>query len=188
MKLLLHTCCGPCFLMPYDSLKDDHDISVYYYNPNINTKEEYKRRQSVAKDHIESKDVPFIEVEYDQLEYNEAVASDTSRPHRCKSCYRLRLKKAALYAKRHGFDAFTTTLLVSPYQFHDELNDIGVSVGKTMGVDFLYRDFRPFYKDCVTISRDLGMYRQNYCGCRFSLLEKEEETAKKAQLGKMIGR
>jgi len=188
MKLLLHTCCGPCLLMPYDGLKGGYDISVFYYNPNIDTKDEYEKRLAVAKNHAEVNNIQFVEVEYDPVEYSEAVASDASKPNRCIACYGLRLKKAALNAKRNGFDAFTTTLLGSPYQYHDELNAVGANVSKIMGIDFLYRDFRPLYQDGVRVSKELGMHRQNYCGCRYSLIERDEERAKKANLGKMIGR
>jgi len=188
MKLLLHTCCGPCLLMPYDELKEGHDISVYYYNPNIDTKDEYEKRLAVAKDYVEANNIPFTVVDYDPIEYDEAIASETSKPNMCIACYELRLKKAALFAKINGFDAFSTTLLISPYQHHDELNDVGENVSKIMGIDFLYRDFRPLYQESVRISRELGIYRQNYCGCRDSKMEREEKRAKKANLRKMIER
>ena len=188
MRLLLHTCCGPCLLMPHDELKEGHDISVYYCNPNIDTKEEYEKRLAVVKDYVEANNIPFMAAEYDPNEYGEAVASDRSKPNRCVACYELRLKKAAHFAKGNGFDAFSTTLLISPYQHHYELSDVGENVSKTTGIDFLYWDFRPLYQESVRISGELGIYRQNYCGCYDSKMEREEKRAKKANLRKMIER
>lgn len=177
MKLLLHTCCGLCLLMPYDRLKADHRVAVYYYNPNIDPADEYRKRRDVASNYCRSEGVEFIEDSYDQSEYEAATASDKTKPNRCRACFRLRLGKAAAFAGENGFIAFSTTLLVSPYQPHDDLRSVGEEVADVSGVDFLYRDFRPLYGESVRFSRALGMYRQNYCGCSFSKEEREAEKA-----------
>lgn len=175
MKLLLHTCCGPCLLIPYDRLKADHRVAVYYYNPNIDPVSEYRKRLDVASNYCRSEGVEFIEASYDQSEYEEASASDKTKPNRCRACFRLRLGKTAAFAEENGFIAFSTTLLVSPYQLHDDLRSVGEEVADESGIDFLYRDFRPLYDESVKLSRALAMYRQNYCGCSFGKDEREAE-------------
>ena len=171
MKVLLHVCCGPCALYPLKVLREEGcEVHGYFFNPNIHPYAEYRRRQETLAAYAESEGWPVIHArEYPVEEYFRMVAYRESE--RCRFCYRLRLAKAAGVAKHGGFDAFTTTLLGSPFQKHGLLRETGEAVAAEYGIPFLYRDFRVGFKEGVARSRERGMYRQQYCGCIFS--EKE---------------
>jgi predicted adenine nucleotide alpha hydrolase (AANH) superfamily ATPase len=169
MKLLLHTCCGPCFLGSW-AYVSEFEVTNFFYNPNIQPEEEYRLRFENLKKAAKGKSVGILERPYNPQEHVDAISNDRSFPSRCISCYALRLEETAEQAKEMGFDAFSTTLLVSPYQLHGKLKDLGISLSEKFGVDFFYRDFRPNFRKGQALSKEMNIYRQRYCGC---LLSKE---------------
>jgi hypothetical protein len=171
MKLLLHICCGPCATYPATKLLEaGHEVKGYFYNPNIHPLTEYNLRLESAQKLLSHLNIPAAVAEgYDIEDYFRAVAFRES--NRCAACYYLRLDKAAEFALTQNFNAFTTTLLVSPYQKHDLLKEIGQTVGLKRGIEFYYEDFRPGWNETRRVSREMGIYRQKYCGCIYS--EKE---------------
>lgn len=171
LRVLLHVCCGPCAIYPLKELRGEgHAVHGFFFNPNIHPYTEYRRRRETLAAYAESENWPLIlPREYPVEEYFRLVAFRESE--RCRFCYYLRLRQTAGAAKRGGFDAFTTTLLVSPFQKHDLLREVGEAVAAEYGVPFFYRDFRAGFREGVARSKELGMYRQQYCGCVFS--EKE---------------
>lgn len=178
MDIMLHTCCGPCFLMPFRELqREGHKTLAYYFNPNIHPYSEYLKRCETAADYCATEGVEFREGGYEIENYFSAVVANPEKPVRCHECYRLRLEKTAEAAVRQGVEAVSTTLLVSPYQDHDDIRSVGEAVALAHGLRFFYRDFRLFYRESVAVSRELGMYRQKYCGCVFS--ERERMLEKK---------
>lgn len=169
MKLLLHTCCAPCSVYCIDSLRGEGiEPTVYWYNPNIHPYMEYKARRDCLKDYTKSIGIEAIfEEDYGLDEFCKNVIGDLQ--NRCKKyCYRVRLEQTAKYAKENGYDAFSTTLLVSIYQNHQALIEVGNEMAKKYGVEFLYRDFRVGFREGQAKSSELGLYMQKYCGCIFS--------------------
>lgn len=169
MKLLMHTCCAPCSVYCVDSLrKEGIEPVVYWYNPNIHPYTEYKARRDTLRDYTNSINIKAIfEENYGLREFTSNVIADLQ--NRCVNyCYPVRLEKTAQYAKENGYDAFTTTLLVSPYQNHEVLKKLGEELSKKYGIEFLYRDFRVGFREGQNKARELGMYMQKYCGCVFS--------------------
>lgn len=168
MKMLLHTCCGPCSIHPVDYLKEKGmEIQGYYHNPNIHPYTEYVKRRDTLLEYMASMGISVIyEEDYLLEEFIRKVVHRESE--RCRECYVMRLEQTAKAAKEGGFDSFTTTLLVSPYQKHELIHEIGVACGQKYGVPFYYADFRPGYREATARSRELGMYRQKYCGCIYS--------------------
>ena len=169
MKLLMHTCCAPCSVYCIDSLRDEGiEPTVYWFNPNIHPYTEYKARRDCLKDYTNSINVEAIfEDDYGLDKFCKNVVD--SLETRCQDyCYPVRLEQTAKYAKEHGFDTITTTLLVSPYQKHDVIKKLGEVIAKKYGLDFLYRDFRVGFKVGQAKARELGLYIQKYCGCIFS--------------------
>ncbi len=171
MKLLVHICCGPCATYPLKILREaEHEVHGFFYNPNIHPLAEYTLRLESVKTLLELTGVPAtVHDEYDIEEYFRRVAHREN--NRCAACYYLRLEKTARAAAREGFNAFTTSLLVSPYQKHELIREIGQSVGMEHGVEFYYEDFRPGWPETRRMSREMNLYRQKYCGCIYS--EKE---------------
>lgn len=168
MKVLLHICCGPCSIYPLKALREEgHQLRGYFYNPNIHPYTEYQKRLATMQDYAEKIKLPvIIDDDYELDEFLRQAAFREGE--RCRSCYAMRLRRAAQAAKKGNFDAFCTTLLVSPFQKHDLLAEIGQAIGNELGIPFLYRDFRPGYKEAVLVSKEEGMYRQQYCGCIYS--------------------
>ena len=178
MKVLLHACCGPCLLEPFDALSAEHYVEVAYANPNIHPPAEYERRRDVLVTHAESERIPVRELEYDADEWSRAIAGHEDDPgRRCRECFGLRMRMVAEEAARSGFDAIATTLTVSPYQDPDSVMRAGHEAAERVGLRYLHRDFRPKYPEATRRSRELGMYRQNYCGCFLS--EKEAAEARR---------
>ena len=181
MKLLLHACCGPCSLEPTRFLANEgHDITIAYMNSNIHPASEYDRRLSTLRAWADRENLPVVEGPYDVRAWEGCVgtvASDTyaSREDRCRACYRMRLEEAARYASEHGFDGVSTTLTVSPHQYTDIIREELKRAAGAHGIASLFEDFRPLYDEATRRSRELGMYRQNYCGCRISQAEAEAE-------------
>ena len=174
MKLLLHCCCAPCSVSCVGSLRAEQtEPHLFWYNPNIHPYTEYKSRKDCLNEFAKSEKLALTSVEqYGLREFlNEVHSQDSdsiSHPHRCKKCYRMRLEKTASFAKQEGFSAFSTTLLISPYQDHEEIKRQGEETAEKYGVEFLYRDFRPLFREGQTNARAANMYMQKYCGCVFS--------------------
>lgn len=168
MKILIHICCAPCLIYPYQFLKDEsHQVRGYFYNPNIHPYQEYIRRLEEVKNYTRKVDLSVIyKDEYNLEEFLRGIVFREGE--RCRFCYYFRLSWAAKVARRGGFEAYTTTLLVSPYQKHELIKEIGEEVGRGLGVRFYYRDFRSGWKDSLAESRRLGLYHQQYCGCIYS--------------------
>lgn len=176
-RLLLHACCGPCLLEPLDALAAEADeVTIAYANPNIHPAEEYERRRDTLLEYAANAGVTVVELPYDPEAWRAAVGPlADAGAERCRACYRLRLGLAARMAADGGFDSLATTLSVSPYQDQEAINDEGRHAAAKAGVEWLDRDFRDRYRDATTRSRELGMYRQNYCGCVYSQAEAEAE-------------
>lgn len=178
--LLLHCCCAPCSSYVLEYLSPHFDITALFYNPNISPQEEYTFRLNELRRLIVemglSQKVKLIETRY-QPEKFEALAQGLEAckegAERCFKCYNLRLSKAAEIAKAQNFDYFATTLTVSPYKNADKLNEIGQQLASKYKVNYLSSDFkkRDGYKRSIELSQQYGLYRQNYCGCRFSKRE-----------------
>lgn len=169
MKLLLHTCCAPCSVYCIDTLRNEEiEPTCFWYNPNIHPYMEYKSRRDTLIEYTKSINVNLIiEENYGLKEFCKNVIGDLE--NRCANyCYRERLEKTAIYAKENGYTAFSTTLLISPYQNHELLKQIGEELSEKYGIEFLYRDFRPGFREGQNKARELGLYMQKYCGCVFS--------------------
>ena len=171
-SILLHVCCGPCATYVAKSLQDKGlKVTAFWYNPNIHPYREHQLRLGAMQTLSQKTNLPLIVAEsYDMLRYFHAVVGHES--NRCPDCYRLRLEKTARIAHEKGFDSFTTTLLISPYQKHDLIRELGEEMGKQYEVKFYYEDFRPGFRESHSISKELGLYHQGYCGCVFSEWER----------------
>ena len=177
MNILLHICCAPCSIYPVKTLLGEKiSISGFFYNNNIHPYTEYlKRRDALAQyAKLIGLEVIFRD-DYDLDGFLRATVFRES--NRCAFCYFERLNATARYAKEAGYDSFTTTLLYSIYQKHDMVKEIGESAGKSAGIPFYYRDFRPGWKEGVNESKRLELYRQKYCGCIYSEKERYLRTA-----------
>jgi predicted adenine nucleotide alpha hydrolase (AANH) superfamily ATPase len=181
MRIALHACCGPCLLEPYDALAgagEGEDVVVFYANPNIHPREEYERRRDTLLAYAAEKDIRVEELAYDREAWEAAVAGlEDDRAARCRACFAVRLGAVASRAAELGLDAVATTLTVSPYQDPDAIREAGEAVCADAGVGFLVTDFRSRYPEAVRRSRELGMYRQDYCGCVYSVAEAREGKA-----------
>lgn len=168
MRPLLHICCAPCSITCIDTMRQDGlEPTGFWYNPNIHPYTEYRQRKNTLVDYAkEVKLELLLKGDYGLRPFVTQVAGDID--HRCGKCYAMRLGPTAQYAAQHGFDAFTTTLLVSPYQDHDLLLAVGQAMGEQYGVKFLPYDFRPRFREGQDRARELGLYMQKYCGCVFS--------------------
>lgn len=179
-KLLLHSCCAPCSSAVITKLKDYFDITVIYYNPNIEPYEEYLKRKEEQKrllTILDSKNkIDFIDCDYDNDKYHELVKGhedDPERGNRCYICYKQRMKYTASRAKENKYDFFGTTLSVSPYKVSKWINEIGYNLSTEYNVRFLPADFKKKngYKKSIELSKKYKLYRQNYCGCIYSKRE-----------------
>lgn len=175
-KLLLHSCCGPCSTTCISFLTNYFDITVLYYNPNIEPKEEYEKRKNEQLKFLHNFEgkhkIEFLDCDYDNEAF-EAIAKGYEEEKeggaRCSRCFYLRLKKSATIAKEKGFDYFGTTLTVSPHKNSQVINTIGEKISKEVGIPFLYSDFKKQdgYKKSIELSKEYDLYRQNYCGCSY---------------------
>lgn len=171
MKLLMHTCCGPCSIYPLQVLRDDrHQVMGFFYRNNIHPYTECLKREKTLLAFAESSDLKLIvQPGYDMETFLRSVAF--REVDRCVYCYHDRLATTAHLAKKGKFDGFTTTLLYSRHQKHDQIRTIGEAVGRAAKIPFYYHDFRDGWTAGTEQSRQMGMYRQAYCGCIYS--EKE---------------
>lgn len=183
-SLLLHSCCGPCSSYVLEYLSKYFSVTVLYFNPNIYPDEEYRHRLSEQRRIISllpvQNRVSIMECGYDHAEFlsaSKGLESEREGGARCEKCFRLRLERTAALAKEHGFDYFTTTLSVSPHKNDQMLNLIGEELEKQYGVRHLPADFkkREGYKRSIELSKQYGLYRQDYCGCEFSLRQAREQ-------------
>jgi len=175
--LLLHSCCAPCSSYVIEYLSQYFHLTVFYYNPNISELEEYKKRVEEQKRLISvfpaKYEVDFLEGTYDNENYNKIVSGFEDCKEggeRCFLCYDMRLREAAKVAKKGGFEYFTTTLSISPLKNSAKLNEIGHKLGIEYGIEYLLSDFKKKegYKRSIELSKEYHLYRQNYCGCKFS--------------------
>ncbi len=204
MNILLHVCCSNCALYPIKILRNrSHDFTGFWFNPNIHPYEEYQSRIASLKklSDLWNVDIHYLE-KYKPEEYFRALditdkallhqvalnsSSDSCSsndynippaPDRCRSCYQLRLEKTAEEAKKGGFDAFTTTLLISPYQDFEQIRETGSRLAEKFNVLFHLEDFRPHFRNAMDLAKEMGLYRQKYCGCIFSKEERYKKNAK----------
>ena len=174
MKILLHCCCAPCSVMPLQLLREaGHEISAFFYNPNIHPYTEYKKRRNCFREYMEAQHVPFALLDDYDLEgwlgrLNYQQKGRPEAPGRCGFCYSVRLRQAARLAAEQGFDAFSTSLLVSPYQQHELIKIWGERAAAEVNLQFVYQDFRPYFREGQEIARAQGLYMQKYCGCIYS--------------------
>lgn len=171
-RVLLHICCGPCASYPVPTLREEGwELTGYFYNPNVHPYSEWSKRKQALEQYAGAVDLKVIYDEnYNPREYMQKIAFRENQ--RCLICYQMRLEQAAHIAKRGKFDYFTSTLLVSKHQQHDLIRGLGEAVGQQYGVPFIYRDFRVGFKQTGEISRAMGIYRQQYCGCLYSEVER----------------
>lgn len=176
-RLLLHVCCAPCSSYVLEYLSQYFDITLLFYNPNISPRTEYEKRYAellrLVWEQPHRLPVSVMTCDYEPEAFFSAVRGMESLPEgaaRCTVCYRLRLKAAAKAAKEGGFDYFTTTLSISPLKDAEKLNAIGAELSEEYGVPYLFSDFKKKegYKRSIVLSKEYGLYRQNYCGCVFS--------------------
>ena len=182
-KLLLHSCCAPCSSYVLEYLSDYFEITVFYYNPNIFPENEYTKRileqQMLIKEMTLKHPVSFVAGLYDRerfYEMAEGLEHLKEGGERCLKCYELRLRESAKLAKKRGFDYFTTTLSISPLKNADRLNEIGMCLEQEYGVKYLQSDFKKKngYKRSIELSNEFGLYRQDYCGCEFSMKQRQK--------------
>lgn len=179
-KVLLHSCCGPCSTACIERLREYADITVIYYNPNIEPFFEYEKRKAEQIRFLNIANIPFIESDYENDLFRKNVESLKFEPEggkRCGLCFAMRLKYTAEVALKNGFDYFATTLTVSPHKNSQIINKIGYNVGRVIGIKYLYADFkkREGYKRSIELSREYDLYRQDYCGCLYGKGEGYEE-------------
>ncbi len=179
-SLLLHICCAPCSSYVLEYLSEHFDITLFFYNPNITSENEYNYRIDEAKRLIAEMPlngkVDFVSGRYDIQEFFTVAKGFENEPEggeRCFRCYELRLRETAENAKKNGFDYFTTTLSISPYKNAEKLNSIGSALSEEYGVKYLYSDFKKKngYKRSIELSQIYNLYRQDYCGCIYSEAE-----------------
>lgn len=172
MKLLLHICCAPCSAACIKVLREENiDIVGYWYNPNIHPFKEYDNRLKALKEYSKMINLNVI---YDDFYGLDEFVKNTVNiiDNRCGYCYLSRMERVVKYAHDNGYDAFSSTLLISPYQKHDLLKSICEKLSKKYNIKFLYRDFRPYYELGREMFRETGLYMQKYCGCIFSERER----------------
>jgi predicted adenine nucleotide alpha hydrolase (AANH) superfamily ATPase len=174
-KVLIHVCCAHCaaYTVAYWR-QQGYEVGGLWYNPNIHPYTEHQQRLEGMRKLAKQAEVPLIEIEgYDVIEYFRRVAGHEEE--RCRHCFELRLTKTAETAREEGFDAFTTTLLISPHQEHEILRHTGEKIAEEQSIEFLYADLRKRYSDSRHITKPMDLYRQQYCGCIYSEWERYRE-------------
>ena len=173
MRVLLHSCCGPCSTFPLGLLRSlGHQVDGVFVNPNIYPDSELEKRWETYRHFAEQQDLAVRRLDIPHRDWASFVARDPAKPGRCRLCYEFRLGTVAALAKSEGYDCFTTTLLVSVYQDHEGVGEAGLSAAKAHGVPFMYQDFRVGYRRSREMARGQHLYMQKYCGCEFSLSER----------------
>jgi predicted adenine nucleotide alpha hydrolase (AANH) superfamily ATPase len=172
MNILLHLCCGPCGTFPVDNLRQaGHQVTGFFYNPNIHPYTEFRRRLETVREFAEQ--VALKTIYHDDYDMRAFLREVVFREDiRCRFCYRMRLFRTAVVAREGSFDGFTSTLFISPHQDHELIKDTAQQVAREVGVPFQYFDFREGYRKSYELSKKYGLYRQPYCGCIFSEYER----------------
>jgi hypothetical protein len=171
MNVLLHICCGPCACYSVNDLREQgHTLTGFWFNPNIHPWTEYQKRIKAFRKYAAIVDLPIIERDQYPLEDWLKTAAENQND-RCRHCYRSRLRETAKRAHAEKMDAFTTTLLYSRYQKHEQIIEEGEAAAKEFAIPFLYRDLRVGWQKGIELSKQMELYRQQYCGCIYS--EKE---------------
>lgn len=168
MRILLHICCGNCAIYPVKVIREqNHELAGFFYNHNIHPYQEFSRRLETTRDYAARVKLPVTyDEEYRLEDFLAAVALEPA--NRCEYCYRSRLLATANEARLNDFEGFTTTLLYSRYQKHQEIVDFGRQLAKEYQLFFHYEDFRAGWNEGIKISKEMGLYRQQYCGCIYS--------------------
>ncbi|MDD5509261.1 MAG: epoxyqueuosine reductase QueH [Dehalococcoidales bacterium] len=172
MRIVLHICCGVCAPGAFERLSGEgHQVLGFFYNPNIHPEAEYQKRLAAARMVAHKLDFPFEAPPFTPQDWSAATGPLGDEPEggrRCEICFRIRLEKTCLYMKDWGYDAFTTTLTISPHKSADVINRVGVEIG---GDRFLVRDFKKKdgFKQTIEMAKKWGLYRQDYCGCAYSM-------------------
>ncbi|PMQ02352.1 MAG: hypothetical protein CBR30_01485 [Dictyoglomus sp. NZ13-RE01] len=177
--LLLHICCAVCLIYPLEKLRENgYDVKGFWYNPNIHPYQEYKMRLETLKNYASMQNLELIvNDDYDLEGFIRNVVYRENE--RCPVCYYMRLKKTVETAKDLGFNRFTTTLLMSPYQKHDLIFKIGKMLENEYNIEFVYYDYRSEYRTAINKAKELNLYRQKYCGCIYSEKERYWKGEKK---------
>ena len=185
-SLLLHACCAPCSSAVLERLASHFKISILYYNPNITEEKEYQKRLDELKNFISKLTfkypIDIIDSRYEPKEFFQiakGLEKEKERGKRCYKCYELRLEETAKVAKEKNFDFFATTLTLSPYKMTSWLNEIGKNLSEKYQANYLYSNFKKKngYKRSIELSKEYNLYRQDYCGCIYSKLEREQNKA-----------
>ena len=193
-RVMLHSCCAPCSSYVIEYLSRYFHLTIFYYNPNISPIEEYLKRKNeqvrLIKEMNTKYNVDIIDCDYDNDLYERNIVgleNEPERGRRCDVCFRMRLYKTAVVAKESGYDYFCTTLTVSPYKNSKVINEIGFDVGHELGISYLASDFkkRDGYKRSIELSREFGLYRQDYCGCKYSKEVYERKLKEKELLARV---
>lgn len=177
-KLLLHSCCAPCSTQVIDVLKNDFELTIFYSNSNIYPEAEYQKRLSEQEKYVKIVGVDILEDTYDEddfLKFVKGLESEKEGGARCVKCFEYRLRRTAKEAKKRGFDYFGTTLTVSPHKNSMIINQIGNKIAEDEGIAFLEGNYKKQdgYKKSIEFSKKYNLYRQNYCGCRFSIRKED---------------
>ncbi len=176
-SLVVHTCCAPCLTIPEARLSSKFDIVSYYYNPNIHPFTEHRARLESLEKFAKLKNIRLIAEKPDYLLTKKFIKAqlandENGKRERCNFCYDERLRRTVEYARANGYEFFTTSLLTSPYQYHDDIKALCERLAKEYGIKFVYEDFRKEYARSIELCREYGIYRQKYCGCVFSEYER----------------
>ncbi|NIN63464.1 MAG: hypothetical protein GTO63_01855 [Anaerolineae bacterium] len=173
-SILLHACCGPCSTYVINRLRDEgFEVTGFWYNPNIHPFSEHQKRLGSFQTYAESTGLPLVqEQEYQMPLFFRLVAGHEARGERCRFCYEMRLRRAAMVAAQEAFDVITTTLLISPHQNQDMVREIGERVADEHGVGFYFENFRRGWSERGRLTREHELYRQQYCGCIYSEWER----------------
>ena len=180
-RLLLHSCCAPCSSSVIERLKNVFSLTIIYYNPNIEPLEEYLKRKTEQLRLLKILAIPYLDIDYLNEEFKTKIKGDEKEPEngkRCLKCYELRLEKTAMLAKSEGFNYFGTTLTVSPHKKAPIINEIGLNIAEKYQVKYLVSDFKKEagYQKSIELAKKYHLYRQDYCGCRYSKgAEKDEK-------------
>lgn len=179
MNLLLHVCCGPCTIYPLEILRQKgFKVTGHFFNPNIHPFKEFERRLSTLKIYAENQQLPLVvDEKYGLTDFVRKIAFNEAE--RCQICYTTRLEKTVILAKEKGFDSFTSTLLYSQYQEHNEIISLCKKLSAEHAIDFFYQDFREGWQKGIDKSKDLKMYRQPYCGCIYSEQERYDKSLRR---------
>ncbi len=183
MKILLHICCAPCTIYPYEVMSAmGHRVRGFFYNPNIHPYQEFLRRATTLESYAAKVGLPVIwDRDYPLEEFLRGIAFRETE--RCRFCYYQRLKATAMVARGGKFDAFTTTLLYSKFQNHDLIRDLGQMLVREVGVPFYYEDFRKGWAAGTAKTKKLGLYKQQYCGCIYSERDRYRQQPREGRTG-----